>query len=220
MKFSNTKVMNFENAMRGLRNPMNSWDRADSNWMTNSLLDNSLMEQNNKGEFFCIGPNDYKLAMNMIKNGEPHCKFLRQVLVSVDIEAPLYFWVEFDTYKVGTVADSCSTIHKILSKYVDITDFQTWDDTDKYIVPGLKNIINSINYVIDLYNNKEIDKKTATRACKQMLPSSYLQKRTVTLNYSVLKNIYAQRKQHILPEWNEDFCSWIKTLPYPEFIFD
>lgn len=220
MKIENTKVMNFEGAFRGLRNPMNSWEKSDSQWMYNKLFENSLMEQNNNGDFFVIGPQDYKLAMSMINNGEPHCKFLRQIFVCVDIEAPLYFWSEFDTYKIGTVADSCSTIHKILSRHLELNDFEYDENLNNMIVPTLKNIIQNINYIIDLYNNKEISKINATRACKQILPSSYIQRRTITFNYGVIKHIYQQRKNHILPEWKENFINWINTLPYSEFIID
>ena len=192
-------VMNFENAIRGARNPLNSWARSDSYY-----------DENGK---FVLGQNDLDLAMRLAKAGNDHRKFLRQIFVSVDITAPLYWWKEFDTYKVGTVANSCSTMHKIHHKVFERSDFSC----EKMDEAGLK----MLDCVIEYMEGERVkfceDKKNKQAWINmiQMLPTSYNQMRTVTLNYENLTNIYYARRTHKLHEWH-DFCDWIMSLPYAE----
>lgn len=215
MKFTHTKVFNFDGALRGMRNPMNSWDRSDST--------------------FCplhIGENDMKLAQSLIKAGSEHRKFMRQIFISVDITAPLYVWKEFDTYKVGTVANSTSTMHKITSSPITIDCFET-DDYDN----SLK-LIDDINIgvpvdrfidVLEQLRQKYLltKNKLYWKELIRWLPESYLQTRTVTLNYENIFSMLRQRKYHKLNEWsgidnpdNANFVKWVKTLPYSqEFLF-
>ena len=194
-----TSVMNFENAIRGMRNPLNSWDRSDSFWDVSSIDDN-----------FILGDNDLALAMKLANAGSDDRKYLRQIFVSVDILAPLYWWKEFDTYKVGTVANSCSTMHKIHDKEFTLADF-SWEQLDE---PGLQLLEATIDYLN--HNRKNF---IATRDKRywhnmiQILPTSYNQLRTVTLNYEVLRNMYHARKHHKLQEWI-DLTKVIETLPY------
>ena len=211
LKLERTSVMNLENAMRGARNPMNSWGRMDSFYDEN-------------GEYK-LGPNDLDLAKRLRKAGSDHRKFLRQVFVSVDVTAPLYWWKEYDTYKVGTVANSCSTMHKIAEKEFTLEDFSC-EHLDIRTRKILEEIIKALNDYRTLYinynpNDFEIkgcpSKKDLWWQMIQLLPSSYNQKRTVMLNYEVLANIYKSRKNHKLDEWRT-FCDWIKALPYSELI--
>lgn len=199
IKIERTDVMNFENAIRGARNPLNSWARIDSEYD----------EQGN----YVLGENDLSLASRLAKAGSDHRKFLRMIFVSVDITAPLYWWKEFDTYKVGTVANSCSTMHKIHAKAFDRDDFSH----DKLDAGGLAALDALIVYLEaerqKFCENK--DDKQAWHNMIQLLPSSYNQMRTVTLNYENLINIYYARKNHKLAEWHT-LCDWIKTLPYAE----
>lgn len=205
MKFENTEVFNIEGAMRGMRNPLNSWYKND----TRENL---------------IGFNDSDLARRLIKTGPEHAKFLRQIMVSADITAPLYFYSEFDTYKVGTVANSCSTMHKLLSRPLEWCDFENDAIGHEYLGANeiyresLDLTIQSINYIIEEYQNNKITKEVALIYCKRLLPSNYLQKRTITLNYAVIRNMYQQRKNHTLKEWRVYFCEWVKALPYSEFL--
>ena len=192
-----TSVMNFENAIRGARNPMNSWARMDSGYDENGN--------------FLLGENDLNLAKNLAHAGSDHRKYLRQVFVSVDITAPLYWWKEFDTYKVGTVANSTSTMHKIHAKAFERDDFSC-DRLDEGGLSALDAII--------AYLECEREKFVADRANKQawhnmiqLLPSSYNQMRTVTMNYENLINIYYARRSHKLAEWHT-LCDWIMSLPY------
>ena len=198
LTLKNTSVMNFENAIRGARNPMNSWGRMDSH----TEPDGS----------FIFGPNDLDLAMRLAKAGSDHRKYLRMVFVSVDVTAPLYWWKEYDTYKVATVANSTSTMHKIHSKPFSIDDFSCDHMTD-----GTKKFMETV--VAELENIRLRFKETKSKDdwydMIQLLPSSYNQMRTCTFNYETLINIYRARKNHKLAEWHT-FCDWIETLPYAE----
>ena len=198
LTLKNTSVMNFENAIRGARNPMNSWGRMDSH----TEPDGS----------FVFGPNDLDLAMRLAKAGSDHRKYLRMVFVSVDVTAPLYWWKEYDTYKVATVANSTSTMHKIHSKPFSMDDFSCDHMTD-----GTKKFMETV--VAELENIRLRFKETKSKDdwydMIQLLPSSYNQMRTCTFNYETLINIYRARKNHKLAEWRT-FCDWIETLPYAE----
>ena len=199
IKIENIDVYGFEVAIRGARNPMNSWDRMDSCY--------------NNGEFE-IGENDYKLLKNLTIAGPEHRKWNRMVTATMDITAPLYWWKEYDTYKVGTVANSCSTMHKIQAKEFTLDDF-SHENLLPFAREYLKQTINCLNHCREVYN-KTKDKDYWWQMI-QLLPTSYNQKRTVHLNYEVLGTIYHQRRHHKLDEWVE-FCDTIKTLPYSEFI--
>ena len=199
IKIENIDVYGFEAAIRGARNPMNSWDRMDSCY--------------NNGEFE-IGENDYKLLKNLTIAGPEHRKWNRMVTVTMDITAPLYWWKEYDTYKVGTVANSCSTMHKIQAKEFTLDDF-SHEHLLTVVRERLEEDIEWLNHYRELYN--EHKDKDFWWQIIQMLPTSYNQKRTVHLNYEVLGTIYHQRRHHKLDEWVE-FCNTIKTLPYSEFI--
>ena len=198
LTLKNTSVMNFENAIRGARNPLNSWGRMDSH----TEPDGS----------FIFGPNDLYLAMRLAKAGSDHRKYLRMVFVSVDVTAPLYWWKEYDTYKVATVANSTSTMHKIHSKPFSMDDFSCDHMTD-----GTKKFMETV--VAELENIRLRFKETKSKDdwydMIQLLPSSYNQMRTCTFNYETLINIYRARKNHKLAEWHT-FCDWIETLPYAE----
>ena len=199
IKIENVDVYGLEAAIRGARNPMNSWDRMDSCY--------------NNGEFE-IGENDYKLLKNLTIAGPEHRKWNRMVTVTMDIIAPLYWWKEYDTYKVGTVANSCSTMHKIQEKEFELDDF-SHEHLGLYPKWLLSEVISKLN------ENREGFNKTKDKDywwnMIQLLPTSYNQKRTVHLNYEVLGTIYHQRRHHKLDEWHV-FCDTIKTLPYSEFI--
>ena len=244
IKFENTEVMGWEHAIRGMRNPMNSWDKSDSNC-------SSCMKLNSKKDCescnIYIGPNDADLMKRLRNAGTDHRKFMRMITVYVDITAPLYWWKEFDTYKVGTVANSCSTMHKIAAKEFTMEDFSMEhfitadndDPMDAYFVGntryGSDDVMNITLKVLNCYRNRYLktkDKKYWWQMI-QLLPSSYNQKRTVMMNYEVLANIYKSRRNHKLDEWAEHtgeeiikdalngefgFCDWIKTLPYSELI--
>ena len=198
IKLERTSVMNLENAMRGARNPMNSWNRMDS------FYD----EDGN----YVLGPNDLGLAKRLRRAGSDHRKQIRQVFVSVDITAPMYWWKEYDTYKVATVANSTSTMHKIHSKPFSMDDFSCDHMTD-----GTKKFMETV--VAELENIRLRFKETKSKEdwydMIQLLPSSYNQMRTCTFNYETLINIYRARKNHKLAEWHT-FCDWIETLPYAE----
>ena len=199
IKLERTSVMNMENAFRGARNPMNSWDKSDS-----------YRDENGN---FVLGPVDLDLGRRLATAGNDHRKFLRQIFVSVDITAPLYWWKEFDTYKVGTVANSCSTMHKIHAKAFDRDDFSH----DRLDEGGLAALDALVAYLESERQKFVADKtnKTAWHNMIQLLPSSFNQMRTVTLNYENLINIYYARRYHKLAEWHT-LCDWIKSLPYAE----
>lgn len=215
IKFEKTEVMNFEGALRGMRNPLNSWDKSDS-FMSYDYT--SLDRHEDRYEVVEIGPNDLNLAQRLIKAGSDHRKFLRQIFVSVDITAPLYWWKEFDTYKVATVANSCSTMHKIHSKPIELSDFSI---DDFYIEDdGIDLRDCFFNVVADCESLRrkylETKDKKYWRGLIQLLPESYNQKRTVTLNYETLRNIYGSRRNHKLDEWSIGFMEWIDSLSYAE----
>ena len=197
IKIENIDVYGFETAIRGARNPMNSWDRMDSCY--------------NNGEFE-IGENDYKLLKNLTIAGPEHRKWNRMITVTMDITAPLYFFKEWDTYKVGTVANSCSTMHKIQAKKFEMSDFSVEHLRSLRV---MHEVIDELNFYRDKFNKSK--SKDDWWEMIQLLPTSYNQKRTAHLNYEVLGTIYHQRRHHKLDEWHV-FCDTIKTLPYSEFI--
>ena len=217
----NAEVMGFEQAIRGMRNPMNSWDRSDSGICKGG---DDGIGCSNCSAFGCehtydhsfkIGKNDYELMMKLANGGPVHGKFRRMIIVYVDITAPLYWWKEFDTYKVGTVANSCSTMHKIHAKRFEMSDFST----DHLLPASFKCLgftVKTLNEYRDLYLEERENKEYWWQMI-QLLPSSYNQKRTVMLNYEVLAGIYEHRKNHKLDEWKE-FCKWIEELPWREII--
>ena len=218
IKIENTEVVGWEHAVRGMRNPMNSWDKSDSEWWECDHADVYYPCAN-------IGPNDKELMQKLCKAGTDHRKFMRMIVVYADITAPLYWWKEFDTYKVGTVANSCSTMHKIADKEFTLDDF-SHEHLDIRAIEVLKNTIDVLNDYRNLYVNYDADnfeikgcpsKKDIWWQMIQLLPSSYNQRRTVMLNYEVLSNIYKSRRNHKLDEWVE-FCKIIETLPHSEFI--
>lgn len=195
IKFEQIEVWGIKHAIRGMRNPLNSWERSDT------VFD---------GDKMCLGENDIDLMTRLIRGGAPHRKFLRQIFVSVDITAPLYWWKEFDTYKVGTTANSCSTMHKIHAKEFELEDFST-EHLSPLSLSAIRNLIDVMNLEREHYI-----------ACKdkdcwwqmiQLLPTSYNQKRTVTMTYENLLNMLEYRRGHKLDEWRM-FCDWILTLPY------
>ena len=219
----NTEVVGWEAAIRGMRNPLNSWDKSDSDCIDNFPLFDLVFKPE-------LGENDLNLMMKLRNAGTDHRKFMRMITVYVDITAPLYWWKEFDTYKVGTVANSCSTMHTIHKKEFDISDFSTEhlikaekpisEESSDCVEPPnaiwlMYRTIQTLNQYHDLYLQTK-DKKYWWQMI-QLLPTSYNQKRTVMLNYEVLANIYKSRKNHKLNEWH-DFCHWIETLPYSYII--
>lgn len=244
LKIEKTEVTGWEHAIRGMRNPMNSWDKSDScvcqyaicNGMeTCPHVDNGtdMLRCDNAEYYWCMGCKDFDLMKRLVKAGSDHAKFMRMITVYVDITAPLYWWKEFDTYKVGTVANSCSTMHKIHAKEFTLDDFShehltdefLYSDkrdavTDEYVCIGwtlllLEQTVNVLNVCRKRFIETK-DKKYWWQMI-QLLPSSYNQKRTVQLNYAVLRNMYHARKNHKLDEWRE-FCYWIEQLPYSELI--
>ena len=246
IKLENMDVMGWEAAIRGARNPMNSWEKSDTRWSINPLYDGCIsVAEDDEGYELFIGPNDQKLMMNLAKAGSVEAKYRRMIVIAVDITAPLYWWKEFDTYKVGTVANSCSTMHKIHAKEFELSEFSCehlFDlgdlidpkerfDIEKdialsaidvngnrcYYTP--KEHLNHTCQILNRYREKFLETKDKRYWWQmiQLLPSSYNQRRTVMLNYEVLANIYPNRKAHKLDEWH-DFCDWIKSLPYSEII--
>ena len=228
IKLENYEVMGWEHAIRGMRNPMNSWEKSDSHSCgTCGDCDNCVDYDNCPYGYdylkTIIGPNDHDLMMRLVKGGPVHAKYRRMITVYVDITAPLYWWKEFDTYKVGTVANSCSTMHKIHAKEFTLEDFSC-EHLLKHNsgLVGVRSPIEVLTETINTLNAyrkqylKTKDKKYWWQMI-QLLPTSYNQKRTVMLNYEVLANIYEWRKNHKLDEWKE-FCIWMESLPYSELI--
>ena len=202
IKIENEEVMGWDHAIRGMRNPKNSWDRSDSEFIPWDITD------------FEIGENDIKLMTVLRNAGTDHRKYMRMITVYLDIIAPLYWWKEFDTYKVGTVANSCSTMHKIHDKEFTLDDF-SYEHLDLTSFIFIETLIGGLNENRQKFIETK-DKKYWWQMI-QLLPTSYNQKRTVMLNYEVLANMYKSRKKHKLDEWRE-FCTWIETLPYSELI--
>ena len=227
LKIENTEVIGWEAAIRGMRNPMNSWDKSDSAYCHRDLERDCTTCVHHfttgystcKAGGFDIGPKDFDLMTRLRNSGTDHRKFMRMITVYLDITAPLYWWKEFDTYKVGTVANSCSTMHKIAEKEFTLEDFST-----EHLYPEVREafentIIKYLNEARKTYNflSDTPSKKDAWWQMIQLLPSSYNQRRTVMLNYEVLANIYKSRRNHKIDEWHT-FCDWIEELPYSELI--
>ncbi|MCD7996526.1 MAG: hypothetical protein LUH21_04750 [Clostridiales bacterium] len=246
MKFELTQVWGFNHAVHGMRNPMNSWNKSDSNYCTlddsydcNECLTNNNCPLNLSAEdhAYVIGANDMKLAQQLIRAGSEHRKFLRQIFVSVDITAPMYWWAEFDTYKVGTVANSTSKMHKLSTTPITLECFETDDydgniicggDTEYPLCAGVEfeeTFINRLEFIRKKY--LETKDKRYWKELLRWLPESWLQTRTVTLNYENIYSMIRQRKNHKLNEWSgkdddskPNFISWAKTLPYADdFLF-
>lgn len=227
LKIENTEVIGWEAAIRGMRNPKNSWAKSDSGICFDTIACHTCRADRNhcksrmENKEFVVGYDDMNLMTRLRNAGTDHRKFMRMIAVYLDITAPLYWWKEFDTYKVGTVANSCSTMHKIAAKEFDVNDFShehveelTGDDYNMSY-DFLLRAIDILNY----YRKKflETNVKTYWWQLIQLLPSSYNQRRTIMLNYEVLANIYKSRRNHKLDEWHT-FCDWIETLPYSELI--
>ena len=246
LKLENTEVMGWEAAIRGMRNPKNSWEKSDSITCTEKMeMSNEEIESEcgkcpkhgkcdiyDTDPHFIAGPNDHTLMMQLRNAGTDHRKFMRMITVYVDITAPLYWWKEFDTYKVGTVANSCSTMHKIADKEFTLEDFshEHLCDDELALLEEVIARLNMNRVAFIAKNDKQVDrytimsdecyakyKKTLWWQMIQLLPSSYNQRRTVMLNYEVLANMYKSRRHHKLDEWHI-FCDWIEELPYSELI--
>lgn len=231
IKIDNIEVVGWEAAIRGMRNPKNSWDRSDSctqGFVWCNEFCGEPKDGCDKESGLFLGPNDHKLMETLAKGGPVHGKYKRMIVVYMDITAPLYWWKEFDTYKVGTVANSCSTMHKIAAKEFTLDDF-SHEHLSSPSLLNLKFLIDKLNTYRDFYNNWDDtlsinkhtwdlnERKDAWWQMIQLLPSSYNQKRTVMLNYEVLTNMYHSRKDHKLDEWHI-LCDTIKELPYSELI--
>ena len=232
IKIEHTEVVGWEAAIRGMRNPMNSWGKGDTGYGCDEYgancahcgcYDDTYADCGHSQKFI-IGPNDKDLMRRLCKAGTDHRKFMRMITVYVDITAPLYFWKEFSTYKVGTVANSCSTMHKIHAKEFTLDDFSREHLFTEFYPNGMEKetFLKTLGLVIDELNvarSKYLETKDKKYWWQmiQLLPSSYNQKRTVMLNYEVLANMYKSRKNHKLDEW-VSLCEWIKTLPYAELI--
>lgn len=206
MKFENTEVWGFKHALRGMRNPLESWDKSDTFINGNCGTDCSC-ENCSQTEGIEIGERDLFLMQKLIKAGSEHRKFLRQIFVSVDITAPLYWWKEFDTYKIGTVSNSTSTMHKLASTPITMDCFENGEMIYSFTIAELE--MNRLKYL-------ETKDKNEWKRLIVNLPESWLQKRTITMNYENILNMYRQRKSHKLTEWSKSFCDWVKTLPYAE----
>lgn len=207
IKITNAEVFGWDAAIRGMRNPMNSWDKSDSKHWRETIVGHEV-------EYRVVGRDDLTLMKKLVKAGADHAKFMRMINVTMDVTAPLYWWKEFDTYKISTVTNSCSTMHKIADKEFTLDDF-----SHEHLMQGglecIKNLCKDLNMCREQYLAKH-DKEWWWQMI-QLLPSSYNQKRTVQLNYAVLRNMYHARRNHKLDEWR-DFCSWVESLPYAELI--
>ena len=210
IKVEDTEVYGFEAAIRGMRNPMNSWDRSDSDCKT-------IIRDNGKYVEDFIGNNDLKLMKQLAKAGPVHAKYRRMITVTCDITAPMFWWAEYDTYKVGTVRNSCSKMHKIHSSELYNIDFSVEGcrEVGSWATLCFANVQNTCNKLIKKYN--ETKEKKYWRALIELLPESYNQRATVQLNYEVLAGMYYCRKDHKLDEWHT-FCEWVESLPYSEII--
>lgn len=226
LRIDDKYVFGWDAAVRGMRNPMNSWEKSDSMWCQgwcddcpakgNGCNGNQYLE-------FVIGANDLVLMKKLVKAGSDHAKFMRFINVTMDVTAPLYWWKEFDTYKVGTVANSCSTMHKIADKEFALDDF-SHEHLTPAAIATIRTVIERLNFARKEFLKGRKGSEFGMPSAKeywwdmiQLLPSSYNQKRTVQLNYAVLRNMYHARKNHKLDEWR-DFCAWVETLPYHELI--
>ena len=232
LKIENTEVMGWEHAIRGMRNPKNSWEKSDSGvcathgpaHCADCVYTDCHADDVEIGTKYILGGDDLTLMTTLRNAGTDHRKFMRMITVYLDITAPLYWWKEFDTYKVGTVANSCSTMHKIAAKEFTLEDFSC-EHLSEPAISILKNTVEALNQARDLYLGYggfkhqwgDWEKKHYWWQMIQLLPSSYNQKRTVMLNYEVLANIYKSRRNHKLDEWHT-FCDWIESLPYSELI--
>lgn len=228
MLFENTEVFNFEGALRGMRNPKESWDKSDSGRKLYCSEDGTYVEKSCSYDAcngcriteYMIGENDLKLAQTLIKAGSEHRKFMRQIFVSVDITAPLYWWKEFDTYKVATVSNSCSTMHKLADTPITLDCFEMDDFTpliDNFKIDlSWKTVVSYLEQLRQKYN--ETKDKRYWKELIRLLPESWLQKRTVTMNYENLLGICSkgQRRFHKLTEWSVDFIQWARNLPYAQ----
>lgn len=205
-KFKTLEVGGFSGAIHGMRNPLKSYEKSDSHYDSN--------------EQFIIGSNDYDLAKRLWKAGTEHRKYLRQIFVIADIWLPRYIWSEFDTYKIGTAANSESTMHTLLKEDFGYDQFEwpEFEEPDKEIEEAFHNYIDLLKVVRDKANYDSKDKAKYHQILKAMLPESFIQKRTVSLNYETLATMYRQRKNHKLPQWSVTFVSWIHSLPYSELI--
>ena len=217
IKIENTEVVGWEHAIRGMRNPMNSWAQSDSGdcaYLNEVFCGSCPQHDIERCSGVYVGKNDQALMMKLRNAGTDHRKFMRMITVYADVTAPLYWFKEYDTYKVGTVANSCSTMHKIHAKEFTLDDF-----SHEHLTSGALDVLNAtidhLNFCRKWFLSE--NKKTWWWQMIQLLPSSYNQKRTVMLNYEVLANIYKSRKNHKLDEWH-DFCKWIESLPYSELI--
>lgn len=234
IKIENTEVVGWEHAVRGMRSPFNSWKKSDS-FKADGFECMSCTKNRDcqKPVAYCVGDNDLSLMQKLVKAGTDHRKFMRMIVVYADIVAPMYWWKEFDTYKVGTVRNSCSTMHKITAKEFEIDDFSHEhfvDELNDFLKDDIIDFLNGLREAYVKYDeaSEEIkdtlrerdglaDKKHIWNCIIQLLPSSYNQRSTVMLNYEILANMYHSRKNHKLDEWRE-FCKWIETLPYAELI--
>lgn len=229
IKFENTEVIGWESAIRGMRNPMNSWEKSNSGWFSSEDdMGVDYVQYNSHSdpsELYFVGQNDLDLMARLRNAGTDHRKFMRMITVYVDITAPLYWWKEFDTYKIGTVANSCSTMHKIAAKEFTLEDFShehlfTEENLRYEAEPDSLKLLNTIINALNVYRLAYLEEgdKSIWWQMIQLLPSSYNQRRTVVLNYEVLANIYKSRKNHKLDEWSVGFMEWIESLPYSELI--
>lgn len=247
MKFENTEVWGFEHAIRGMRNPLESWDKSDSFLCSGGdnfhdcKSDCGKCQRKNEYDFerdvYCIGKNDFALMQKLIKGGSEHRKFMRQIFVAVDISAPIYWWKEFDTYKVGTVANSTSTMHTITKKPITIDNFEMDDfwnfginivqtqEKSTYKEQVIEPLIEILNILRERYI--ESGDKRYWKELIRLLPQSWIQTRTVTMNYENVLSICKQRKTHKLNEWSgcddsskENFISWAKQLPYADELIE
>ena len=215
MKFEHTEVMNFENAIRGMRNPLESWDKSDSEYI--DIESEEGIELQSKGIYYKIGKNDLILMQKLIKAGSEHRKFMRQIFVSVDITAPSYFFAELDTYKIGVVRNSTSMQHKGVSHRYTIDDFEV-DENIKEVLRVWEQTLDTLNMIRDKYLDTKDYKYF--RLIRQLMPMGYLYTSTITMNYENLFAMVHQRKGHKLSEWSKSFIDWARSLPYAqELIF-
>lgn len=216
IKITNAEVFGWDAAIRGMRNPMNSWDKSDSKHWHETIVGHEVERR-------VVGNADLTLMKRLVKAGSDHAKFMRMINVTMDVIAPLYWWSEYDTYKVGTVANSCSKMYKIADKEFTLEDF-SHEHLTPAAIATIRTVIERLNFARKEFLKGRKGSEFGMPSAKeywwdmiQLLPSSYNQKRTVQLNYAVLRNMYHARRNHKLDEWH-DFCSWVETLPYAELI--